>query len=344
MRIGIVYNLRPDGIDRNDPSLEKHIEGDEWKTIEAIGKAVVQSGREVEYFPVNNEIYHALEKAHSRLDLLLNLAEGTDRGADREAQIPMIAEILGIPYTGPGPLSSALILNKTRAKEVWRAHGVRTASAQTFYSEKQDLDPALSFPMIVKPNGEGSGIGIHSNSIVRNQEELKKAVMHVLHAYHQPALVEHYLNGREFTVGIIGNEDSLTMLPIIEINFTAFPEGAPAIDSYEAKFIYGVTGEAEMHETEMCPAPIDKALEKQIYDLAARAYTTIGCRDFGRVDIRLDQGGIPHVLEINHPPGLMSDPEESSFFTIAARAKGWDFPQTIGRILETAEKRLSRKS
>lgn len=339
MQIALVYNARPTDIKRTDPRLEKYIEGDEWKTIEAIGHAIERNGHSVTYFPINTTIYSRLEKAKDSIDLLFNLSEGI-HGADREAQIPMLAEILGIPYTGPTPLSAALILDKTRAKEIWRAHKVRTAAWQIFRSPVEKLDPQLRFPLIVKPNNEGSGIGIKKNSIVHNQQSLRQAISHILTTYHEPALVEKYLPGREFTVGLVGNGNNLTTLPIIEINFAAFPAGAPQIDSYEAKFIYGATGEVPMDATESCPAKLTKTLEKQILDLATRAYQTIGCLDFGRVDIRLGKDGKPSVMEINHPPGLMSDPEESSFFTIAARAKCWDFDTLIGKILHSAIKRL----
>lgn len=340
MHIGLVYNLRPENLERTDPKLEQFIEGDEWKTIKNIGNAIIGCGHTLTYLPIDSTIYHRLEKAKGEIDLLFNDSEGVSAGADREAHIPMICEILGIPYTGPSPLSAALILNKTRAKEIWQSHGIKTASWQIFSTGKESLSKNLNFPLLVKPNGEGSGIGIKSNSLVNNLGELGKAVNHVVTSYHQPALVEEYLAGREFTVSIVGNGKDLVVLPIIEINFASFPEGAPAIDTYEAKFVYGATGEVPMHDTEFCPAPLTKSLEKEIINLAKSAYLAIGCRDFGRLDIRLDSSGKPHVLEINHPPGLMSDPNESSFFTIAARVYGWDFTKTIGEILHTASSRL----
>ncbi|MEI8232477.1 MAG: D-alanine--D-alanine ligase [bacterium] len=341
MKIAIAYNKRPDGIDRNDPTLEKFIEGDEWKTIEAVGKALSESGHLVSYFPISSGIYEQLKQSKNDIDLLLNLSEGINPSADREAQIPMVAEILGIPHTGPGPLSSALILNKSRAKEIWKANGVRTAHWQLFQNENDHLDEKLLYPLIVKPNGEGSGIGIKSNSIVSSAQELKQVVSMIIHEYHQNALVEEYLPGREFTIGLIGNGDDITILPIIEINFDAFPSGTPRIDSYEAKFIYGATGLSEMTETEFCPARVTKSLEKELNKLALAAYQTIGCLDFGRVDLRLDNRGRVNVMEINHPPGLMSDPNESSFFTIASRAMGWDFTETINKIVESARVRLN---
>jgi len=340
MRIAIVYNARPENLDRHDPQFEQTIEGDEWKTIYAIGDAFSSLGHTASYFPIDATIYHRLEAAKENIDLIFNFAEGI-RGADREAQIPMLAEILGIPYTGPGPLASALILNKSKAKEIWLAHGLSTASYQVVDSPTFSLSKHLHFPLIVKPNNEGSGIGIKHNSIVHTPSELKIAVNNILSLYRQSALVETYLPGREFTVGLIGNGDDLLTLPIIEINFAALPQGAPAIDSFEAKFVYGATGAAPMHETEFCPAPVTKPLGKKIIQLAKDAYTTIGCCDFGRVDIRLDAKGAPHVLEINHPPGLMSDPEESSFFTIAGRAAGYDFPTLMGKIINSARKRLN---
>lgn len=340
MKIGLVYNARPTGYDRTDPALEKHIEGDEWKTIIAIAHAVESNGHTVEYFPVDDNIYERLRASKPNLNLIFNLAEGMSQGLDREAHIPMFCEVLGLPYTGPGPLSSALILNKSRAKEIWRASGVSTADSQIFTTPREILKKSLTFPLIVKPGSEGSGIGIKSNSIVKNNTELRKAVTRVIKEYHQAALVESYLPGREFTVAIIGNGNNLTVLPIVEINFAGLPKDAPAIDSYEAKFVYGATGVVPMHQTEFCPADISPDLQSQINHLAKDAYISIGCRDFGRVDLRLDNQRNIYVLEINHPPGLMSDPNESSFFTIAGRAAGLSFNQMIGRILDSAIHRL----
>lgn len=340
MQIGIVYNARPTHYQRNDPLLEKHIEGDEWKTIEAIGQAVEKNGHKVSYFPIDLNIYETLKKSKASLDLVFNLSEGVSSGSDREAQIPMICQILEIPHTGPKPLSSALILDKARAKEIWVANHVLTADWQLFESSEQNLKSSLTYPLIVKPNSEGSGIGIKSSSIVNNKKELKLAVAHILNDYHQLALVEAYLPGREFTVAIIGNGSDAHTLPIVEINFDAFPSGAPKVDTYEAKFIYGATGLSEMHETEFCPAILDSALEKSIAHTALQAYKSIGCLDFGRVDLRLDDHNRVYVMEINHPPGLMSDPDESSFFTISGRAHGLEFHQLIGQILDSAIKRL----
>lgn len=336
MRIALVYNPRPTGLDRQDPQLEKHIEGDEWKTTESTGKAVISNGHKVEYFPIDDNIFERLKASKPTIDLVFNLSESVSPGADREAHIPMICEILGIPYTGPGPLSAALILNKSRAKEIWRANGVTTADSQLFTSLTDELKKSLSYPLIVKPSNEGSGIGIKSNAVVNNVTQLRTAVSQILSQYNQPALVETYLPGREFTIAIVGNGDSLVTLPIIEINFAGFPEGTPPIDSYEAKFIYGATGMVDMHGTEFCPADVTLKLAKAMNDLATQSYLTIGCQDFGRVDIRLDAKGVPHVLEINHPPGIMSDEFEASFVVIAARAAGLTFDALIGQILDSA--------
>ncbi len=340
MHIALTYNERPSDLDRLDPTLEQHIEGDEWKTIEAVGEAIKSHGHTLTYLKIHPDIYTDLKKLTGKIDLIFNLAEGISSGADREAQLPMLAEILGIPHTGPGPLSAALILNKSRAKEIWRANGITTPNSQLFTSPTVKLHKSLTYPLMVKPSNEGSGIGIKSNSIVKNPTQLSRAISHIITSYHQPALVETYLPGREFTVAILGNGEHIQTLPIVEINFAGFPEGAPPIDSYEAKFIYGATGLVDMHATEFCPAKIPKSLARQINALAKASYLTIGCLDFGRVDIRLDAKGIPHVLEINHPPGLMSDPHESSFFVIAGRVAGLSFPQLIGSILNATIERL----
>jgi len=340
MKIALVYNERPTNLDRNDPRLEKYIEGDEWKTIKAIGDAVIDLGHEVKYCKIDDNIYETLKSLKPSIDLIFNFSEGINNSADREAHIPLIAEILGIPYTGPGPLSAALILNKSRAKEIWKAGGISTANWQLFKSDTDILDQKLSFPLIVKPNGEGSGIGIKSNSVVHNHQELKRVVFEIVTNYHQNALVEEYLPGREFTIGLIGNDKDLMTLPIIEINFDAFPKGVPPVDTFEAKFVYGATGLSPMLETEFCPAQVSPTLEKQLLAAATSAYQSIGCRDFGRVDLRLGNNDQVYVMEINHPPGLMSDPLESSFFTIAGRVQGWTFKQMIDQILTSALKRL----
>lgn len=342
MQIALVFNLRPSSKNRFDPELEKSIEGDEWKTIRALGRAIENNGHQVKYFPITDRIYIQLKKSKSKIDLIFNLSEGISSGSDREAQLPMIAEILGIPHTGPSPLSSALILNKSRAKEIWKANNVNTADWQLFSDPKTPLKKGLSFPLIVKPNSEGSGIGIKKNSLVKNSSELRRAINIILNEYHNEALVEEYLSGAEFTVGLVGNGKNTKTLPIVEINFGAFPSGAPRIDTYEAKFVYGVTGQAV--NTEWCPAKINPKLEKEINSIAIEAYKTIGCLDFGRVDIRLDSKGKAYVMEINHPPGLMSDPNESSFFTIAGRAMGWNFDKLIGNIIDSAVNRLKLKS
>ena len=341
MRIAIVYNERPSNLDRHDPTLEKLIEGDEWKTTQAIGEAVHSLGHQCMYYKITDDIYERLKADKQHLDLVFNLSEGINDSKDREAHIPMLCEILKIPYTGPSPLSAALILNKSRAKEIWRANGLTTAASQLLHNTNDKLLNTLTFPLIVKPNGEGSGIGIKDTSVVNNKKEFTVAVHNIINHYHQPALVETYLSGREFTVAIVGNDLDLTVLPIIEINFAAFPLGSVPIDSYDAKFVYGATGMSDMHATEFCPAILNKRLEKKIVDLSKAAYLAIGCRDFGRLDIRLDAHDEPHVLEINHPPGLMSDPAESSFFTISARTYGWDFPTLINKILNSAILRLN---
>lgn len=338
MRIGLVYNLRPEGLDRKDPKLENFIEVEEWKTIEAMGKAMEAVGHKVTYFQIDGQIYERLKKAKKKIDLLFNFSEGVSKGADREAHIPMIAEILEIPYTGPGPLSAALILNKSRTKEIWKAAGVRTAKWQLFSQTGEQLEKGFKFPLIVKPNSEGSGMGIKNNSVVNNKKELNERVNELIGKYKQAVVVESFLPGREFTVALVGNGTDLVTLPIIEVNFDSFPKGAPRVDTYEAKFVYGVSGEAV--ETEFCPAKVDKKLEKEIITLAKTAYLAIGCRDWGRVDLRLGRDGKVYVLEINHPPGLMSDPNESSFFTIAARAKGWDLEKLLKEIIDRAVKRI----
>lgn len=340
MVIGFTYNLKPEKVDFTDPRAELWAEFDTPETIAAIEKAIKNNGFEVLKIEANEKAFEKLRQNRKKIDLVFNFAEAVSDSADREAHLPMFCEILKIPYSGPGPLSAALILNKARAKEIWDYYGVPTAPFQVFYSPHEDLDPGLKFPLIAKTNGEGSSKGIRNKSVVNNEKELYEVVRELMNDFHQPVLVEKFLSGREFTAAVLGNGDDLEVLPIAEANFKVLPSGVNKIDSYEAKWIWD--NPENPIEAIICPAKINNELKNKIINLAKQVFITIGCRDWGRIDLRLDNQGNLYVLEINCPVGLLADPKENSKLPRCAREAGWSFDQLIGKIIKTALKRYGK--
>jgi D-alanine-D-alanine ligase len=190
---------------------------------------------------------------------------------------------------------------------------------------------------MVKPLHEGSSKGIFERSVVENIVELKTQLEEVIEKYKQPALVESFLSGREFTVGIIGNGEAAEVLPVIELLFDHLPKDSKKIYSYEAKWLWDDPNNPV--EVFKCPAPLTDALKKEIESIAKRAYLALRCRDWSRVDVRLDAAGKPHIIEINPLPGILPNPDEHSCMPLAARVAGMDFAALINRVLDEALKR-----
>lgn len=340
MKIAFVYNLKPKGTDRTTSEGEKHAEYDTPETIEGIKKAIEANGFEVLMVEAGENTYDLLKENKETIDLIFNFSEAISDGADRRAHLPAVAEILTIPYTGPTPLSAGLILDKARAKMTWNCSGVPTPPFQLFETGKELLKNDLFFPLIVKPVAEGSSIGIRDNCVVEKESDLQERVKEITSKFKQPALVEKYLEGREFTVGMIGNGKDLEVLPIAEVNFDAFPKGARRIDSYEAKWVWDDPNNPI--EAVFCPAQIGEIIKKEIETIAKRAFETIGCRDWARIDMRQDKNGNVYVLEINSPAGLLPDPKENSRLPLMAKTAGMSFEELIGKIIRAALKRYGK--
>jgi D-alanine-D-alanine ligase len=308
----------------------------EWDTEETIlaVKTALQKNHEVNLVEANEEAYLKLLK--SRPDIVFNIAEGL-RGPSREAQIPAMLEMLGIPYTGSDSLTLGICLDKSRTKEILAHNGISTPAFAVLNSLDQLSDINLALPCIVKPLHEGSSKGIYDASVVRTKDELQCQVKKVIVEYEQPALVEEFLSGREFTVAMLGNNSDLRILPIVEIKFDSLPQGVNPIYSYEAKWIWDTIDKPiDVHE---CPANIDIKLQKQIEAVCRDTYRVLRCRDWCRIDIRLDEHGRPNVLELNPLPGILPNPEEHSCFPQAARASGMDYNTLINTVLESGIKR-----
>jgi len=336
MRVGVAFNLKQDEIveDKNAPCCTPEIqaEWDDRETISAVCSALAER-HEVIPLEAGENIFPKLRDI--RPDIVFNIAEGSI-GPCREGHVPSILEYLNIPYTASDPLTLNLCLDKSRTKEVLAYHNLPSPRFRVL-SKKQFSFNSLHYPLLVKPLYEGSSIGIHNDSIVDTHEQMREKVTWVLDRYREPALVEEYLPGREFTVAVLGNGDHARLLPIVEIKFDSLPPGVSPIYSYEAKWIWDETDNPlEIFE---CPADIGHELQEEIGKIALHAYHALRCRDWCRIDLRLDASNNPHIIELNPLPGILPRPEQNSCFPKAARADGLTYSQLINAVLDTACRR-----
>lgn len=310
-------------------------EWDTWNTINAV-KNAIELFHNVKMIEANFDAFEKFKE--NSIDIVFNIAEGFF-GVSREAQIPAMLDMLNIPYTGSDPLTLSICLDKGRAKEILSYHNIPTAKFKIANSVDEIINLDLRFPLIVKPNQEGSSKGIYLSSFVQNKNELNKEVERILNEYKQSALIEEFLSGREFTVAVIGNGIDVEVLPIVEIDYKDFPKDFIPIYSYEAKWIIDTPDKPL--EVFSCPANIDKSLEEKIKNVCLKTYNILNCKDWSRIDIRLDKTGEPNILEINPLPGILPDPKENSCFPKAARTAGYDYNTMINKVLNSAIKRYS---
>jgi D-alanine-D-alanine ligase len=331
MRVGFAYNLKKsDGEEGSDPpgsSAEIQAEWDDVETIQAVIDALAERH---EVIPVDASRGAIETLRDARPDIVFNIAEGST-GPCREGHVPSILEYLGIPYTASDPLTLNLCLDKARTKEILSYHGLPTARFRVV-REKAFSFNSLHYPLLVKPLYEGSSIGIRNDSLVRTRHEMRERVSRILDHYGEPALVEEFLPGREFTVAIIGNGEEARALPVVEIRFDSLPSGMNPIYSYEAKWIWDK--ESRPLRIFDCPADLTPALRGEIERVCLEAYRIMRCRDWCRVDVRLDTSGRAHVLELNPLPGILPRPEQNSCFPKAARAAGMSYSQLINTVLD----------
>jgi D-alanine-D-alanine ligase len=367
-RIGFAYNQKPqpaaggdagaaDGAptEAEPPSSggadDRYAEWDTIETIDAVAHALAAFGHVVRLeataeFP---------ERLHGeRPDIVFNIAEGLT-GVNRESHVPAICEFLGVPYSGSDPLTLSTCLHKGRTKEVLAFNGVPTAPFAVVESirdvellldgRQEEMLPSAvprrplpnAFPLFVKPIHEGSSKGVTVRNLVHSRDGLVTRVTELLDAYAQPVLVEDYLPGAEFTCAILGNGTDAHVLPIVGMNFGDLPDGVAPIYGFEAKWVWD-TPDQPLHIFD-CPARVSESLRRAIEHVALRAYRVLGCRDWSRVDVRLDAAGVPNVVEINPLPGILPNPADNSCFPKAARAAGMSYDTLIQTCLVHAATR-----
>ena len=344
-RIGFAYNQKPEppvGLvsasesraDEEPPSIsDVYAEWDSAETIDAVASALSAYG-DVIRLEATEDFPERLRA--ERPDIVFNIAEGL-HGTNREAHVPAICEFFGVPYSGSDPFTLSLCLHKAKTKDFLTAHGIPNAPFWLVESVADIAKVSGRFPLFAKPVQEGSSKGITERNFVRTAEELDAQVRFLLDTYHQPVIVEEFLPGAEFTCGVLGNGASARVLPLVGMNFRSLPDGALPIYGFEAKWIWDTPDEPlEIFE---CPARIDASLRTAIEDVVLRAYRVLGCRDWSRIDVRLDAAGVPNIVEVNPLPGILPNPEDNSCLPKAARAAGLSYDELIQSALIAAAER-----
>jgi D-alanine-D-alanine ligase len=327
LRIGFTFNVkRVDTKGGNDAEAEY----DAPETIDAIREALESYGHQVLPFEATAELPRQLME--TPVDLVFNIAEGV-AGRNREAAVPALCELMGIPYTGSDAATLSIALDKALSKRVLLQHGILTAEFQLMETGRERLSPKLKFPLIIKPNQEGSSKGVSASaSVVDDDAGLRTMVRELIDRYRQPALIEVYIPGREFTVGLLGDRRP-RVLPPMEILFKDKTNQRPVYD-------FQIKQEWEKHVSYQCPADLTPAELKAIERVTRETFAALDCRDVSRVDLRMTAKGELYVIEVNPLPGLT--PGYSDLCLIASAA-GIDYRTLIGEILEGGLKRLREK-
>jgi D-alanine-D-alanine ligase len=336
-KIAVLANIKdetqpkPEGVPPDAFADFDHIE-----TIDALRAALETDGHTTAFIQADRDLPYALREV--KPDICFNIAEGLG-GDAREAQVPALLEMLGIPYTGSRVLANGISLDKTLTKRIWRDRRLPVAPFQEFSIGDEPLRAELKFPLFVKPAREGTGMGVDMNAICKNEKELRERAQYIINTYQQPALVETFLPGREFTVGILGRadaklysrhpewyeKDGFHRFPVLELDSSH--SVTPWVYSNEAKSKeVGANGSPGY----FCPATLEPELEKKLKSFALRAHQLLNALDVSRTDIRLDEEGNPRVIEINTLPGLTPD---YSDLCLQAAAEGIRYEDLVLDIL-----------
>jgi D-alanine-D-alanine ligase len=347
MHVALLANLKKNAPTWAGMPPDRWDDLDSEETIESITRALEAGGHQVTFLEGDLTLPDNLRRV--KPDICFNICEG-HFGDGREAHVPAILEMMRMPYTGSQVLTLALALDKPMTKRVLSYHGLPTPPFQVFERSDEPLDAGLRFPLFVKPSREGTGMGVSAESIVYDEGQLRVQLRRIFERYDQPALVERFIEGREVTVGLVGNlrapvarrvpEDEeaprvtrgLHFFPPLEVNLAAYPEEEAGIYTSRIK----VEMAHEFHY--LCPATLDPELVEELNWLAAATFRVTGCLDVGRVDFRLDvhDGNKPYILEVNPLPGL--NPGYSDL-CIEAAADGWSYEDLINGILDLALER-----
>jgi D-alanine-D-alanine ligase len=352
LRVVVLHNLRKHAPQNGPRPPDALAELDSETNVAAYAAALRAAGHHVIGLDGNPDLFRHLKRL--KVDICFNTCEGY-RGDGREAQVPAVLEMIGIPYTGGKVTCLANTLDKAATKRILVASGLPTPRFQEFTHAGLTLSPELRFPLFVKPNREGTGMGIDTGSMVRSEAQLRERVEYILKEYGESALVEEYIPGRDVTCGLVGNLTALEagqavpdplpvdrtpgggmdwngvhVFPISEVDYSRIPD----MDPFYSRKVKELPLEAYPY---LCPAPLPESIASDLVRLTVETFRVTQSLDFARVDFRLHTGENlkPYILEINSLPGLTP----ISDLTLCALAEGWSYNRLIQSVLEAGARR-----
>jgi len=334
MRIALAFNVKK-GSPSLNPKEQEDVEFDLPITIDLIKKNIEALGHSVIMVEADLDAFDKLRKLKGKIDIVFNMAEGMG-GDARESQIPIFCEMLGIPYTHSAPTVHAACLNKSMTKKILKADGICVPDWEAIDSFAEIPGINLHFPLILKPNKEGSSKGVYNKNVVDNKKDLELRARFMVKNFGS-TLVEEYIDGREFTVALLGSKPKV--LPIIEQKFDFLPKGYKKIAGYELKWLFEDKLK-HLEDAYECPAPVTKKERELIESTSLTIFDFLNIRDAARIDYRMDAKGNLYFLEVNTLPGLNFDPNVTSYFPLAAKVAGLTPKDVIREILSSAAVRF----
>jgi len=331
MKIALLYNL----LERLQKGEERDILAEDAvvEEIGAVEEAVHSLGHQCFVMAIRDEIFsviHWLKEIGP--DVVFNLCESVYGNSCWEMNIPALLDLFHIPYTGSPPLTLGLCQDKGKVKDILVSHGIQTPRYKIFERPSRHVKGNI-YPMIVKPVHEDGSLGISTESVVFDDETLARQIQYVIEKYQQPALVEEFINGREINASVIETNGHVKVLPLSEIDYSDFPEGVPRICGYHAKW---VSESFEYQRTKpICPALLEWVMQKRVEHTAVRVFRLFGCRDYARIDVRIDRDGKIYVIEVNPNPDI----SPQSGMARAIKAEGMTYADFVRNLLERALQR-----
>ena len=319
MKVAIIYNKDIQGVINRFGIQNKEFYND--ATILKVASSLEKSGHNVTVFDGNKQIIERLESFMPRvvegeqMGMVFNMAYGI-QGESRYTHIPSMLEMLGIPYVGSSPSGHTLALDKVLTKIIWKNNNLPTPDFWVFNSPDEDIS-LVRYPVIVKPKMESVSFGLR---VVDNPNDLRDAIEYIIKEFQQPALIEQFISGREFCVGLLGNSP-VEAFPVLEIDLGGDPDA-----------IQTVSDKKQNPKQKICPAPINNDLAEKMQKLSIEAFKALNLRDFSRVDIRLDQNNNIYLLEINSMASL----GKTGSYVNAANAAGYNFEALANKMLDVA--------
>lgn len=308
--------------------------------LDQLDAALVANGHTSRRLAVDDAVQPLIDElTQEQPELVFNLAESFRGKSALESNVAALLNLLDLRYTGSSPAGLILAGDKTLTKKVLAFHGIQSAKFATVYRGQVDWSGDIKFPLLVKPPQEDASLGITQKSVVNDVKELLDVISSTQQEYQSPVLVEEFIDGREFYVGVIGNS-KVEALPIVELDFSTFPAGLPKIASWEAK--WGDDGDEKGAQFEgtksIFPTDLSEELTNKIQQVAIDSFQALRLRDYARVDLRVTADDEVYVIEANPNCYL----EQNSEFARSAQKAGMEYPALISRIVELASARYSR--